>query len=559
MSVLLLSLSASWCAAGTTLGGVDMTPDNLVALFSDRARQRLSDAALPPDGFTPVGVRQELGTAGLGGVSVEFCRVEFAQQKKDPARVPFHHNLMTASGCEEPKNRVAMSVAALLPAVAHQEGPLSHLWSGLPRGVALHMARCGSTAVANMIAAAPRTVLLSEPRFIFDALVMGGDERLSSSELTVLLRLLAQLTTSGAVELLQRVGALPQGTGAQLFLKMQSNTPLVRPVAGDNSSLISLQTAWPDAAWAFIFRQPLEVVVAQLAVHEGSSTVVEDAEVSELLALSRIPCLGSRSYPGPFIKSILDETGIANMLPPSMGPAALTAEAYCAAHTGALLKAALNFSVYLQERKQNCIVAEHSPSAPGCSSMIFIDHAQLHNGIVGQHGLLSHFGIDVTGDKALDKVVVIGRRNAKNSSVSLAYTDDSDQKRRKASVAATVWSELFAQPLFNAVRDAAVACSRTTLSELLGDDTYTCTQQLPPGRNRSPTSPRDATKNDDGVRDNIDISLGHQLMGTVRPTVACSYEPLPFGWPLGAFLHVSEKGAKSFVAVGTLIHLFIMN
>jgi hypothetical protein len=190
---------------------------------------------------------------------------------------------------------------------------------------------------------------------------------------------------------------------------------------------------------------------------------------------------------------------------------------------------------------------------------MFIDHAQLHNGVVGQHGLLSHFGIDVTGDKAFDKVVAIGRRNSKNSSVSLAsYTEDADRKRRKASVAATVWSELFAQPLFNVVRDAAVVCSRSTLSALLSDDTYTCAQQLPPGQNLSPTSPSDATNNDDGVRD-IDISLGHQLMGAVGPTAACSYEPVPFGWPSGAFLHVSDEGTQSFVEVGTLMHLFIMN
>lgn len=391
------------------------TPDEIVARVFERARLGQLEAQLPPVGLTPVGVSlgrtMMVGGTGLATVSVEFCRVQFPAQQADPVRVPFHHNLVAASGCDQLAKRVSVEVEPLLAAVTSQEGGASHRWSGLPQGVVLHMARCGSTAVANMIAAAPRAVLLSEPGFIFEALVLGADGWLSSAELTVLLRLLAQLTTSGAAEILQV-------TSPQLFLKMQSNIPLIRPAAGEASSLISLQTAWPDAAWAFILRAPLEVAAAQLAVREGSSAVIEDAAVSERLALSRIPCLGSRAYPGPFIAAVLNEAGIMDLLP-SAGPAALTAEAYCAAHIGALLRAALNFTMYLEERRQDCAGGIHvaTNSAPGCNSMMFIDHAQLTSAVLGKGGLFSHFGIRMT-DRQRRNVLAIGHRNAKNSSVS---------------------------------------------------------------------------------------------------------------------------------------------
>lgn len=414
--------------AGSAVPG----PREVVARFVKKQLGKSQpDASLPPEGWTPVGItHDEAAGSGLDCVSVQFCHVNFGAQKVDPVRVPFHADFVAASGCHNPDRQVSLTVEQLLPAVVHLEGKATKKWGGLPTGVVLHTARSGSTAVANMIAAAPLTVLLSEPQFMFDALVMAADEQLSVSELTVLLRLLAQLTTSGAAEQLQ----LQAGAKPQLFLKLMSNVPLLRPAQGYGSSLKTLQQAWPAAAWAFTFRAPIEVVAAQLAVSEGSSTVIKLAAASKRHALSRIPCLGSRAFPGQLVNELLDEAGITPQLPPGLGPMALTAEAYCAAHVGALLRSVVEFSEHLETQA-------YSHGSRG-NPVLFLDHTEIPGAVLTR--LFPYFGIQLEGADARAHVAAIGRRDAKNVSASAAvgYVSDSERKRGSASAAAVAWTRL---------------------------------------------------------------------------------------------------------------------
>jgi len=71
-------------------------------------------------------------------------------------------SIFQVSGCDNTAKRVSLRAGAqLLPAVAHYHSDASAAWpmvlGGL--GVVAHVARCGSTAVANMLHAAPGTTV----------------------------------------------------------------------------------------------------------------------------------------------------------------------------------------------------------------------------------------------------------------------------------------------------------------------------------------------------------------------------------------------------------------
>ena len=112
-----------------------------------------------------------------------------------------------------------------------------------PTGFVFHMSRCGSTLVAQMLAAVGEHLVLSEPGPI-DSVLRSGDREpgLTDSEREARLRWI--------------VGALGQGTGDQsrLFVKFDAWSALELPL---------VRRAFPDVPWLFLFRHPVEVLASQ--------------------------------------------------------------------------------------------------------------------------------------------------------------------------------------------------------------------------------------------------------------------------------------------------------
>jgi hypothetical protein len=109
-----------------------------------------------------------------------------------------------------------------------------------PAGFVFHLSRCGSTLVAQMLAALPSSVVLSEPS-VLDALLRapppGGEPRQ-----VALLRGL--------------IGALGRPRAAleeRLFVKLDSWQIHALPL---------LRRAFPSVPWVFLLRDPLEVLVS---------------------------------------------------------------------------------------------------------------------------------------------------------------------------------------------------------------------------------------------------------------------------------------------------------
>ena len=343
--------------------------------------------------------------------------------------------------------QVSLSVdTQLLPAVstlvAGGIATPSRLWDGLPRGVVLHSARCGSTAVANMLRATPNTIVFAEPSFIYEAFILRAEGKIGDAELVLLLRLLSQMAALGGRELLSlKLPGSPGGQGGraeQVFFKLQSNTPLVLDALGPGvagarafpgGALGALRAAWPGTAWAFAFRSPVESMSSLLHLD------VKDK--MPRLTLTQSPCLRSRSTPSAAVRKVLDDAEVSGLLPAGLGPLALTAEAYCAAHLAALFETVLAFDATARPNRK----------------VLFLRHSELPGAFALR--LLPHFRVE--GLTAADRAAIAdaGRMPAKNGSDTAPYLPDSALKRLQANSASAFWSRaLVAKPYTRALRNS---------------------------------------------------------------------------------------------------------
>jgi len=122
-----------------------------------------------------------------------------------------------------------------------------------PDGLIFHMSRCGSTLVAQMLAALRDTVVVSEARPL-DQIVQLAHER-ADAPLALRAGLLRAM-----------VGALagaPANEGGRYFVKLDSWHTLALPL---------FRAAFPDTPWIFLYRDPVEVLVSHMRMR-GMQTV----------------------------------------------------------------------------------------------------------------------------------------------------------------------------------------------------------------------------------------------------------------------------------------------
>ena len=134
-----------------------------------------------------------------------------------------------------------------------------------PAGFVFHMSRCGSTLVAQMLAALPENRVLSEPTainaVIRAALLDGGIPR------------------AAVVDWLRTVVGLlgcPLDGESRYFLKLDCWHAMALPL---------IVEAFPETPWIFLYRDPAEVLVSQ-ARSPGAWTVTSALE-PEIFGLKR--------------------------------------------------------------------------------------------------------------------------------------------------------------------------------------------------------------------------------------------------------------------------------
>jgi hypothetical protein len=142
--------------------------------------------------------------------------------------------------------RTRTSLQALIDGAGHESAEPE------PSGFIHHMSRCGSTLVAQMLAADPSHVVLSEPEPL-DGVLRWAVE----SDAPIALQVAAVRAM---------VAALGRGrteSASRLFVKLDSWHTAALPL---------LRAAFPETPWIFLYRDPVEVLVSQLR-QRGPHTV----------------------------------------------------------------------------------------------------------------------------------------------------------------------------------------------------------------------------------------------------------------------------------------------
>jgi hypothetical protein len=142
--------------------------------------------------------------------AVKMCAVNFGSAKLYPTVFPFFNDLKTHSGCDTlvhgetgkdqlKKRTRETSTKQLLKEVEKKHGKYGAKGSSwlVPAGVTLHMARCGSTVVANMLQSAARTIVVAEPQPMLEAL---QNDQMSEDDRVKVLRLFAHLYVAGGTK-----------------------------------------------------------------------------------------------------------------------------------------------------------------------------------------------------------------------------------------------------------------------------------------------------------------------------------------------------------------------
>jgi hypothetical protein len=140
------------------------------------------------------------------------------QRQRDP---DYHHSFRTT------------------PAQALHEFQSAHAALS-PTGFLFHASRCGSTLVTQMLASAPQNRVLSEPN-ILDSVLAAP--RRDSSTIELLRAIVGALGVSWRPE------------ERSYFIKFSSRAIHAMPL---------IRRAFPKVPWAFVYREPLEILGAQI-------------------------------------------------------------------------------------------------------------------------------------------------------------------------------------------------------------------------------------------------------------------------------------------------------
>ncbi len=208
--------------------GARLCVADIEALLSGRSTPPLlAGVATPPPGWLPADVIADGGPPAIQWAYFGARRLAapfYASSLREVMSLPFNR----VFGFRTPLADLAEPPGALAPA-----------------GLIFHMSRCGSTLVAQMLAASGANIVVSEAPPI-DATV-----RLDPAA--------AGLDAAGHAALLRAMALacsqVRSGGERRCFIKLDSWHIRAAPL---------LRAAFPDTPWVFLYRDPIEVMVSQM-------------------------------------------------------------------------------------------------------------------------------------------------------------------------------------------------------------------------------------------------------------------------------------------------------
>jgi hypothetical protein len=237
-----------------------------------------------------------VGSKPISELTAEFCRLDWHLHKEQPATYPMFRDLVSGSpGCADDDQKVFFNFREVVMAArSYDEASDGTVVNVLEMpAVVFHESRCGSTLTANLLATwhPPQHRVYSESSPPIQALqrVCGENYDRCSVE------------TAAAIfkDVIYLMSRSDDRREERVFFKFQS--------AGTRNIEV-FQTAFPDTPYLFVYRDPVQVMMSQLA--RGVKTA---------------NCLQTQSNPSHIIRRILQKYGMNT-----------TPEDYCAAHLASI-------------------------------------------------------------------------------------------------------------------------------------------------------------------------------------------------------------------------------
>lgn len=181
-----------------------------------------------------------------GNVQGVFCTIDWASHKQNPsANAMFRELVSESNDCKS--NRLVMDLKTVIDAVfEHDLGArdVNALW---PTGFVFHESRCGSTLVANSLAAfAPeQSRVYTESPPPVNVLTACRSSSCDKNKQAALFR-----------DVLYLMGRTNDLNEEHLFFKFQSMSSLYIDI---------VQLAFPDVPWVFVYRDPVQVMMSHFA------------------------------------------------------------------------------------------------------------------------------------------------------------------------------------------------------------------------------------------------------------------------------------------------------
>mmetsp|Transcript_2589 Transcript_2589/g.3882 ORF Transcript_2589/g.3882 Transcript_2589/m.3882 type:complete len:454 (+) Transcript_2589:45-1406(+) len=188
------------------------------------------------------------GSGSYAGVRGVFCQLNWALHKSDPSSYPMFHDLVDHSDCQEP---FELDLKKVMKQVrTYDENPTDPSVHAIePNGFVFHESRCGSTLVANSLAAMEpsKNRVYSEsapPIMAAKACGVDGDDCPSKTGVKLL------------QDVIYLMGRTDDYSETQLFFKIQSI----------GSKYIRIfNEAFPETPWIYVYREPVQILMSQLA------------------------------------------------------------------------------------------------------------------------------------------------------------------------------------------------------------------------------------------------------------------------------------------------------
>lgn len=314
------------------------------------------------------------------GVSGFFCTIDWSLHKYDPAAHPMFRFLVKKSpDCENP---VKVNFKEVVDKVKEFDKTNNskdvHVMK--PKGFVFHESRCGSTLVANSLAAMDpsKNRVYSESGPPLTALKSCGHHKDDCYA--------AQLFR----DVVYMMGRTNDEKEQNLFFKIQS-------IGTKFTSVV--QEAFPEVPWIFVYRDPVQVMMSHLKNGPTSAN-----------------CVRQLSIPPTKMNSILKEKGLDNAM-------RLTPEQQCALHLSTLCESAVS-SLQLSTATGKAVNYDLLPD------------------ILSDSIIPTHFGVPLSSaDKA--RITKISGTYSKGRNEKRDWKEDSSQKEKNASEEVKAAADLF--------------------------------------------------------------------------------------------------------------------